>query len=274
MQAKTHSAYKLFRILYTLLLTSCLFVPMSFGQSTDSIEQLRNAAEQGDVTAMTRLGIHLRNGDGVEWSEAEAMQWFFKAARQGYAPAEAQLAFGYMNGLGQDTGQGVQDYREAAFWFTQAARQGDGFSQILLGNLYENGWGVAQDTTQSRELYQLAAGNPNPQIAELGRQRLAGSESSGSGDSLSKALPWIIGAAALVAIVSASSNHSDTQTPSSSSSGSTSSSSSSSSNLSSSSSSPPPRQKNCRIVPANDPFTIQHGKNAIAPSGATTQVCD
>jgi TPR repeat protein len=56
----------------------------------------------------------------------------------------------------------------------QGARQGHGFSQIFLGNLYENGWGVAQDTTQSRELYQLAAGNPNPQIAELGRQSPSG----------------------------------------------------------------------------------------------------
>jgi TPR repeat protein len=38
------------------------------------------AAEQGSASAMTELGAHLRLGNGVAWNEAQAMQWFAKAA--------------------------------------------------------------------------------------------------------------------------------------------------------------------------------------------------
>ncbi len=69
---------------------------------------------------MTELGAHLRLGKGVAWSEAQAMQWFAKAAQKGYIPAETSLAMGYENGLGQDSGQGRQDYQQAAYWYGRA----------------------------------------------------------------------------------------------------------------------------------------------------------
>jgi TPR repeat protein len=109
------------------------------------------------------------------------MQWFRKAADMGNADAEAQLGLGYMEGLGQDAGQGHKDYRQAAYLFGKAAAQGDGFSQIGLGQLYENGWGVTQDTNQAQRLYSQAASNPHSDIAKLGQEYLSRTQSSAGG---------------------------------------------------------------------------------------------
>jgi hypothetical protein len=128
------------------------------------------AADQGDVYAMTELGAHLRLGKGVDWSEAQAMQWFAKAAQKGYVAAQTSLAIGYENGLGQDSGQGRQDYQQAAYWFGLAANQEDGYAQLNLGVMYEKGWGVAQNLQRAKQLYARAAGSSDPQIAKLGSE--------------------------------------------------------------------------------------------------------
>ena len=138
--------------------------------STYAVIWYRSAAEQGDVYAMTELGAHLRLGKGVAWSEAEAMQWFAKAAQKGYVPAETSLAMGFENGLGQDAGQGKQDYQQAAYWFNQAANQNDGYAQLNLGVMYENGWGVPQDFERAKQLYARAAGSSNADVAKLGSE--------------------------------------------------------------------------------------------------------
>jgi TPR repeat protein len=132
-----------------------------------AVEWYRKAAEQNDAHSMVQLGVHLQLGKGVRRNQAEAMQWFEKAAAQGYAPAQTALGLGYMHGLGQS---GAPDYRKAARLFAGPARQGDGFAQVNLGFLYEKGWGVNQDLDQARRLYAQAAGNSNPEIAQLGRQ--------------------------------------------------------------------------------------------------------
>ncbi len=138
--------------------------------STSAVLWYRAAAEQGDVYAMTELGAHLRLGKGVAWSEAQAMQWFAKAAQKGYVPAETSLAVGYENGLGQDSGQGRQDYQQAAYWYGQAVNQDDGYAQLNLGVMYEKGWGVPQNLERAKQLYARAAGSSNAAVAKLGSE--------------------------------------------------------------------------------------------------------
>ena len=138
--------------------------------STYAVMWYQAAAEQGNPYAMTELGAHLRLGKGIAWSESQAMQWFDKAAKTGYAPAETSLAMGYENGLGQDAGQGNQDYAQAAYWFGQAANQDDAYAQLNLGVMYEKGWGVPQDLRRAKQLYARAAGSSNPAISKLGQQ--------------------------------------------------------------------------------------------------------
>jgi uncharacterized protein len=135
-----------------------------------AVEWYQAAAEQGNVYSMTELGAHLRLGQGVAWNEAQAMQWFAKAAQAGYVPAETSLAIGYENGLGQDSGQGKQDYQQAAHWFGQAADQDDGYAQLNLGVMYEKGWGVPQNLERAKQLYARAAGSSNTAVANLGKQ--------------------------------------------------------------------------------------------------------
>jgi TPR repeat protein len=135
-----------------------------------AVQWYQAAAEQGDFYAMTELGAHLRLGQGVAWNEAQAMQWFAKAAQQKYVPAESSLAIGYENGLGQEAGQGKQDYQQAAYWFGQAADQDDGYAQLNLGVMYEKGWGVPQNLERAKQLYARAAGSSNAAVANLGKQ--------------------------------------------------------------------------------------------------------
>jgi TPR repeat protein len=138
--------------------------------SAAAVRWYQAAAEQGNVYAMTELGAHLRLGKGVAWNEAAAMQWFLKAAQKGYVPAETSLAIGYENGLGQDSGQGRQDYQQAASWFEKAANQDDGYAQLNLGVMYEKGWGVPQNLERAKQLYARAAGSSNAAVAKLGSE--------------------------------------------------------------------------------------------------------
>jgi TPR repeat protein len=147
--------------------------------STYAVMWYQAAAEQGDVYAMTELGAHLRLGKGVPWSEAQAMQWFAKAAQKGYVPAETSLAVGYENGLGQDVGQGTQNYAAAASWYNKAADQDDGYAQLNLGVMYEKGWGVPQDLQRAKQLYARAAGSSNPEVAKLGSEYFSDVPTSG-----------------------------------------------------------------------------------------------
>ena len=57
--------------------------------------------------------------------------WYHKAAEQGYASAQTNLALMYEDGLGVQ-----QDYVEAVKWFRKAARQGDASAMENLGASY------------------------------------------------------------------------------------------------------------------------------------------
>ena len=77
---------------------------------------------------------------------------------------------GYENGLGQDSGQGRQDYQQAAYWYGKAANQDDGYAQLNLGVMYEKGWGVPQNLERAKQLYARAAGSSNAAVAKLGSE--------------------------------------------------------------------------------------------------------
>lgn len=122
---------------------------------------------------MTQLGVHLRQGTGVAVNDVEAMQWFRKAADKGYDPAQVALGVGLVLGRGQSTGQGKQDFAQAAHWFTEASRQGNPTAQIDLAILYENGWGVTRDLQKARDLFLQASTSPIPEIASQAKELAA-----------------------------------------------------------------------------------------------------
>ena len=74
-----------------------------------------------------------RNGKQTDYSEA--VEWFRKAAEQGYADAQIYLGNCYYNGWCVP-----QDYSEAVKWYRKAAEQGNEYAKEQLQRLKEMGY--------------------------------------------------------------------------------------------------------------------------------------
>jgi len=83
---------------------------------------------------------------------AGAFRLFLKAAKQGFAPAQNNLANMYEQGLGV-----VPDTREAAHWYLVAARLGEAHAQHSIANYYLKGTGVEQDPVKGMQWMKCAA---------------------------------------------------------------------------------------------------------------------
>lgn len=104
---------------------------------------------------------------------AKAIEWYRRAAEQGYAPAQFSLGVCYNYGHSV-----TQDFAEAAKWYRKAAEQGFAKAQNSLGFCYENGEGVTKDILEAVNWYRKAAeqGQTN---AKSNLKRLRYSESFG-----------------------------------------------------------------------------------------------
>jgi hypothetical protein len=90
------------------------------GDYTTAAKEWRPLADAGDPVAQFNLGLLYVDGHGVPQSDAEAVNWFRRAAEQDYTPAQHNL--GAMYG----TGQGVKrDYVQAYKWLNICAAKGN-----------------------------------------------------------------------------------------------------------------------------------------------------
>lgn len=105
----------------------------------NNIDLMKNAAQQGDVVAMSLLGDKYLKGDGVEKDIKKGIAWLTNAADKGNSLAQQSLGYTY---LFEST---IQNDSKAFFWFKKSAEQGDGISQLELANMYANGSGVVKD---------------------------------------------------------------------------------------------------------------------------------
>jgi len=117
-----------------------------------SIDDLRAAAEKGDVEAQLELGFIYEEGRGVRQDHAAAVKWYRKAAEQGLAKAQFKLGLRYSIGLGV-----LEDTEEALKWQRKAAEQGDPDGQAALSVMYGKGHGVPQDDREMIKWLQKAA---------------------------------------------------------------------------------------------------------------------
>lgn len=113
-------------------------------------------ANAGNAQAQLRLGLLHFHGHGVRESDAEAMKWFERSARQGVAEAQFQLGNMYAYGLA-DAAPGVDVDRQAAQWYFEAARQGHADGQYSLGILFLTGKGVVQNPQEANKWIRRAA---------------------------------------------------------------------------------------------------------------------
>jgi hypothetical protein len=95
-------------------------------------ELIRKAAEKGLADAQCEVGRWYSVGDfGVTKSDAQAVEWWKKAAEQ------ENLFAQYFLGTAYEYGNGVpQDHFRAMQWFGASAAQGFSLSQCSLGSLY------------------------------------------------------------------------------------------------------------------------------------------
>jgi uncharacterized protein len=125
------------------------------GDYATALALLGPEASRGDANAESVLGLMYVNGQGVPHDPVQALYWLLKAANQGVAAAQNQVALIYCTG-----GPGVpQDLAQGATWFRKAADQDDATAQENLALMYDNGQGVAQDYAAAVYWFRRAAGH-------------------------------------------------------------------------------------------------------------------
>lgn len=110
------------------------------GQHREAVEYFRKAAEQGLAGAQFDLATSYRRGQGVPQDMNQSFSWLRPAAQQGHRTAQFNLALMY--GTGQGT---AQDLAQAFYWMRKAAEQGDADAQHKLALSYIHGHGVPKD---------------------------------------------------------------------------------------------------------------------------------
>ena len=124
------------------------------GNYEAAIREWRPLAERGDADAQFNIGQAYRLGRGVPADPRTSNMWFERAARQGHAQAEANLALALFQG----------GERERAIpWLQRAAERGDRRAQYYLGTAHFNGDLVPRDWPRAYALMSRAAEQGLPQ---------------------------------------------------------------------------------------------------------------
>ena len=112
----------------------------------------RKAAEQGGADAQYQLAEMYHRGHGVPQDSKQAARWYRKAAEKNSAPAMLNLGQLYVKGDGVPKSD-----RRALEWIKKSALAGNKQAMELLSRCYENGWlGLPQDPEQQRKWRRLA----------------------------------------------------------------------------------------------------------------------
>lgn len=130
----------------------------------------REAASEGDVRAMNRLGdiLHTMGSEAVARNQSgeaqfsEAFQLFTKASERGNLDALGNLAVLYLNGEGVPK----PDFPKAASLFEQGTKGENPFCMWGLARCYENGIGVGKNLLTAQRWYKKAAEAGDKRSAE------------------------------------------------------------------------------------------------------------
>ena len=127
-------------------------------KTVNPIDSLKQAAEQGDLSAQFDLARRYHVGDGVPKDAAEAFQWMTKAAQHEISPVTLTIDAHYYLGVMYETGEGVTKDLTNAFQLYQEAAVGGNKPEpfVRLGQMYEKGDGVPQDDSLAATNYFVA----------------------------------------------------------------------------------------------------------------------
>lgn len=122
----------------------------------------RAAAEAGQPVAMNQMGVLLRDGIGTARNEAEAAQWFRRAALLRNAYSLAHLGEMYWSGRG-----GLErDRVEAVKLFRKSAYFENAWGRLYLARALETGEGTERKVEEAIALYRLVAAAEGEPVAK------------------------------------------------------------------------------------------------------------
>ena len=114
--------------------------------------KFKHQSEPKTPEELMRRGDEYRIGERQEQSFERAVDYYHRAARRNYAPAQ------YMMGIMYESGHGVpQSYKEAAKWYEKAFNQGYRRATSAMAFLWESGLGVKRSRSLAIEHYSTAA---------------------------------------------------------------------------------------------------------------------
>ncbi len=120
---------------------------------TEAAKWYRLAAKSNHAPAQYRLGNFNEKGHGITRDVNKAADWYKRAAEQGNALAMHNLAV--VNAMG--VLDGGTNMREASVWFNKAAEHGVKDSQVNLGIIYAKAMGIEADLAKAYKWFAIAA---------------------------------------------------------------------------------------------------------------------
>lgn len=123
-----------------------------FGQYEVAYKAWLPLAKEGYAKAQAALAWMYHTGNGVTKDLPKAVEWYKKAAEQGHAIAQNNLAVMYENGLGTAVNK-----KAAANWYRESADSGYSYAQYNMGRVYAEGIGVKQDLEEAKYWWRIAA---------------------------------------------------------------------------------------------------------------------
>lgn len=151
MSSKGASAFadgiKIMRIIASILLSFLMLLPVSAEQQVD-IAKLMKGATAGNAYDQLNLGAAYDQGIGVKQDIRKALHWYEKAAEQGLAEAQFNLAHLLV--------EAEISASTAAEWMRKAADQGLTDAEFLMGVIYAEGMGVEVNKDEARVWLQKA----------------------------------------------------------------------------------------------------------------------
>ena len=100
------------------------------------------------------LGERYYHGNGVEQNYQKALEWYERAASQGFEEAISSIGYMYSQGKGVR-----QNNEKAVEWYSKAANKGYAKGQFNLAVMYLDGRGVPKDIEKAKKLFASAAEN-------------------------------------------------------------------------------------------------------------------
>lgn len=122
------------------------------------LAQIRQQAQNNDAGAQAALGAMYKDGVKVAQDREQALLWLRKAAEQGEAGAQVDLADLYAADGGEAAHEAAAElYRKAFVTLLKAAERGEAERQHDLGFMYLNGLGVEQNDAEAARWFRKAA---------------------------------------------------------------------------------------------------------------------